>query len=284
MITIQNGFLTASIDERGAELTSVKSADGREYVWQADKNFWPRHCPVLFPFCGRLLGQEYTYKGRTYSIGMHGFARDKLFTAKQQGGTSALFTLTDDEETRAVYPFSFRFSVRFELIGDSLAITYTAENTGADTMYFNFGAHEGYALDGDFEDWSVEFEKREDLRLKEMDVPGFLGRNVSDFRKNVKILPLSYGLFERDTLIFDGLKSQSVTLQHRGRPVAEVNFAGFDNLLLWTKIGAPFLCIEPWTGLPDYVDSTKEIEKKDGILTLKKGETFSLPHTIRFFR
>ena len=87
-----------------------------------------------------------------------------------------------------------------------------------------------------------------------------------------------------NTLIFDGLKSQSVTLQHRGRPVAEVNFAGFDNLLLWTKIGAPFLCIEPWTGLPDYVDSTKEIEKKDGILTLKKGETFSLPHTIRFFR
>ena len=284
MIELKNDALTVQINETGAELSSVKNADGREYIWQGNAQFWTGRCPVLFPICGRLLQKEYTYRGQTFSLDTHGFAQHKVFQAKKTSATRAVFTLTDDEKTRAVYPFRFRFEVLFELNGDTLRITDTAHNTGEDTMYYNFGAHEGFATDGTFDDWSIEFEKTEDLRLKEQPVLGYLSRNVLPFRDNVKELPLAHALFENDALIFDGLRSRSVTLKQGGKPVASVDFSGYDNLLLWTKVGAPYICIEPWGGLPDYVDSKKDITKKDGIWSLAAGKSFSLPHTIRFFR
>lgn len=284
MIELKNEFFTVQINEFGAELWSVKSPDGHEFIWQGDEKYWPGRCPVLFPICGRLLQKEYSYKGKTYPLGTHGFARDKMFRGDKISDTCAVFTLTDDEQTRAVYPFSFRFEVRFELDGNALRITYTAHNTGSETMYYNFGSHEAFATDGKYEDWSIEFEKTENLRLREQPVLGYMSRNVLPFRENVKELPLSHSLFDFDALIFDELKSRSVTLKHCGRPVAEVDFAGLNYLLLWAKVGAPYICIEPWGGLPDYLDSTKDITKKDAIWTLEAGKSFSLPHTIRFFR
>ena len=81
MVTIANDFLTVNISRHGAELTSIKdNLTGRERLWQADPEVWPRHAPVLFPIVGALADQQYQYAGKTYHMGQHGFARDRDFT------------------------------------------------------------------------------------------------------------------------------------------------------------------------------------------------------------
>ena len=47
---IKNEFIKAKINSFGAELNSLQKVENKfEYIWQADKNYWARHSPVLFP-------------------------------------------------------------------------------------------------------------------------------------------------------------------------------------------------------------------------------------------
>lgn len=283
MIELKNEKLTVRIKEYGAEIASVKSADGHEYMWQGDAKFWTGQAPVLFPVCGKLLNLAYRHGGKTYSMNGHGFARRKTFSARQCGDAAAVFTLEDDAQTRAEYPFAFRLTVRYELDGDKIAVAVCVENTGTETMYCNFGSHEAYATDGNFADWSVEFEKEEDLRVYEQIGPAYLTGKILPFREKVKVLPLSYDLFASSSLAFDGIRSRAATLRRRGKPVVRVEFADFDQLLLWTKPGAPFFCIEPWNGIPDCIDTDGELSHKPRILSLDAGKEICARHTLQFF-
>src|ERR1051325_672481 len=119
MITISNDALSVRISEKGAELQSVQ-CNGIEFLWQADATYWGKHSPVLFPIVGELKDGKYIFQGREYKMSTHGFARDKVFEAKQVSDTSAVFTLNSDEETLAVYPFSFIFKVRYGINGNNL--------------------------------------------------------------------------------------------------------------------------------------------------------------------
>ena len=54
IVAIKNEFLEVSISSVGAEIQSVISKDGKEYIWQGDPAYWNKHAPVLFPICGGL--------------------------------------------------------------------------------------------------------------------------------------------------------------------------------------------------------------------------------------
>ena len=73
--TIKNDYLTLELSEKGGEPSSIKSADGYEYLWNRDEKYWKSSAPVLFPTVGRLRGGEWTDSGKTYKMGAHGFAR-----------------------------------------------------------------------------------------------------------------------------------------------------------------------------------------------------------------
>ena len=49
MEQIKNDSLSLSISEHGAELQSIKDINGKEYLWDGDPEYWPRHSPILFP-------------------------------------------------------------------------------------------------------------------------------------------------------------------------------------------------------------------------------------------
>lgn len=78
--TIENEKLSVTIDAHGAELSSIYDKENdRELIWQADPAFWNRHAPVLFPNVGKYYGGHFTYNGKAYPMGQHGFARDTEF-------------------------------------------------------------------------------------------------------------------------------------------------------------------------------------------------------------
>ena len=281
MIELNDGTLSVKIKERGAELSSVVLG-GREYIWQGDEKIWSGQCPVLFPICGKLRDGTYRYGGRTYSMELHGFAREKIFSVKQVSPQEAVFTICDDEQTRAQYPFSFVFSVTYTLQGGELKITYSVYNRGNEPMWFNFGSHESYRTEGQEGVWTLEWSEREDLVLRDLSPNG-----ISDchtlLRENTKEVCIEQSLFVQDSLVFDGLRSREVTLKCEGQPAVQIRFPGFDYLVLWKMPNAPYLSIEPWNGLPDRENTSGELSEKYGIRRLGGGELCAMTHFIRFF-
>ena len=102
--TISNDKLRVQISDLGAELQSVVNlADGCEYIWQGDAKYWGDRAPTLFPICGRFFGGKYTYRGKTYEMGSHGFAAKQVFVVSAKKEDSITFALTDNDATRAQY-------------------------------------------------------------------------------------------------------------------------------------------------------------------------------------
>ena len=86
---------------------------------------------------------------------------------------------------------------------------------------------------------------------------------------------------EFDTLIFSNLKSKTVKLKNNiTDDTVAIDFSDFKNLLLWTIPNAQYICIEPWNGLPDYVDSNHNIVEKPDIISLSGGQVFVFVHTL----
>ena len=280
-ITISNDILEVEISTVGAELTSVKKHD-TELLWQSDKNIWARQAPVLFPICGGLRNDSFTFCGKDYKMPKHGFAKNADFSVEYEDGEKAVLLLASSEETKVIYPFDFEFRTVFSLIGNQIKIDYIIKNLTDGDMYFSVGSHEGYACKGGIESWRINFEKYEDLYSNNIEC-GILSENKTLFGKNTKIFPLRYEYFSSDALVFLDLKSRKLTLENeKTAQKISVDFDGFPYLLLWTIQDAEFICIEPWCGIPDFVGESLDFSEKKGIIRLKKGEKTSRTHKITF--
>ena len=87
-------------------------------------------------------------------------------------------------------------------------------------------------------------------------------------------LVLTDALFQEDVLIFDQLKSRSVTYGGGG-PRLRISFPDARYLGLWTKPGAPFICIEPWHGITDPQGFSGDFLQKPGVFVLRPGEVLA---------
>ncbi len=279
MITLQNERLTVKIAKLGAELKSMQR-DGIEYIWQALPEVWAGSAPLLFPICGGLKNDSYTYGGRTYRLEKHGFARHQLFAVEEATDTHAVFLHTSNEDTRACYPFDYELRVIYDLSGDSLRVTYRVENRTDGEMYFSIGAHEAYYTPEGIEDYDVIFEKEEDL-ASQMLYGNLFGHSAMPMLKGARTFPLYEKYFVVDALNFIDVASRSATLRNRknGRAV-RVDYPFAENFLLWHKPNAPYMCLEPWAGLPDFEDTDGDLTHKRGIIKLEKGAIYTGEHTI----
>lgn len=281
-ITISNGSLSVTINPKGAELNSLRD-NNTEYLWEGNPKYWGKHSPVLFPIVGTLRNNSYLYKGQTYAMTRHGFARDNTFSVKSQTENSAVFSLLSNDETRRVYPFDFELKLEYILDNQTLHINYSVINKGDDEMPFSIGAHPAFALPGNFEDYILIFEK------DEQPVSTQLSEDLlSDTTQALPVInrkfPLNYELFANDALILKSHASRSVEIAKNGETFLKVNFEDFPHLGLWTKEGAPFLCIEPWQGYSDHKNATGNIVEKEGIIHLKKSETYRAGFSITILR
>lgn len=286
MVTsIQNEHLRARIKHHGAELCSLKrSGSETEYIWQGDPKFWARHAPVLFPIVGRLKNDRYIVSGDSFKMGQHGFARDLLFREIEIRSDSATFEITDDNETIIGYPFRFRLELCYQLLEKLLRVRYVVTNRDEKRIFFSIGAHPAFNCpinSGEtFEGYCLEFEKPESA-VRHFLEKGLFNGETASVLSNRKDLKLSSSLFERDAMVFKGLKSDFVTLKHAsGASSVKLEFRGFPFFGIWTKPGAPFVCLEPWFGLADRHDATGLLQEKEGIQSLEPGGRFQCQYHI----
>jgi galactose mutarotase-like enzyme len=272
-ITLLNSNLTAQINPLGAELFSLKDKQNSDYIWEGNPIYWGKHSPILFPIVGTLKNNSYQYKGIEYHLSRHGFARDMEFEIIEKSNNSATFSLVSSEKTRKVYPFDFELQVTYTLFNNSLNIEYKVINTSKSKMPFSIGAHPAFALPGNFEDYSLEFDQEDPLEyylLKNDLVSNTTRKLVLDD----KTLDLDYALFENDALIFKSLQSNSLTILNYSKPLVRITFNRFPNLGIWTKNNAPFICIEPWYGYSDTEENFGNLFEKEGIQVLIENEVF----------
>ena len=280
MYTISNEYLTVTVKEEGAELTSIKYND-TEYLWNGDKKYWGRHAPVLFPMVGALKDNKCLIKGSEYTMTQHGFARDMTFGLFAKTKDSICFVLQSNEETLKKYPFDFELYIKYELNVRAVKVTYEVINSGNNAMFFSIGGHPGFNLFSDIKDYYIEFEENE--TQKKVFVENGLV-NFSDKLRlnNINKIQLNEDSFNDDAMIFKDLNSSKVWLKSDKTDKAVcMHISGFPYLGIWSKKGgAPFVCLEPWFGIADKVDHNGDFSKKEGIIELNIGEEFSSSYLI----
>ena len=72
LVTIRNEYLTVDISTLGAQMQSIRDADGIERLWQGDPAFWAGRAPILFPMAGGLREDCYYLNGERYEMPKHG--------------------------------------------------------------------------------------------------------------------------------------------------------------------------------------------------------------------
>ncbi len=276
--TLFNSNITATINHLGAEVISLKSND-KEYIWEGNPVFWGKHSPVLFPIVGTLKDNSYKYNSISYQLSRHGFARETEFKLIEKKEDLAVFSIASNEDTKKVYPFEFELQLIYSLEDNHLNIQYKVTNKGIGQMPFSIGAHPAIALPGKFENYSIQFEKEEPLvyNLLENDL---ISDEVKTLFTTDNKVDLHYSLFENDALIFKNLKSRSLTIFENQKPMIKMHYKDFPHLGIWTKMNAPFLCIEPWFGYSDSNESTGSILEKEGIQILESKSTFDAQFSI----
>jgi galactose mutarotase-like enzyme len=277
--TIKKGNLSAEIKHLGAELISLKTNHDREYMWEGNPEFWGKHSPVLFPIVGTLKNNSFYYNAMEYHLSRHGFARDMPFELIDASESIATFSLHSSEETLKVYPFEFELQIIYTLNENNLSIAYKVSNNGKTAMPFSIGAHPAFALPNQFENYAIAFEKEEPLTyyLLENDL---ISSNTKNLGITNKKIPLNYELFENDALIFKTLESNVLTILENENPILRINFEDFPSLGIWTKINAPFICIEPWFGYSDTNESSGNLFEKEGSQIIETKETFQSKFSI----
>lgn len=282
---IKNNLISISVKSHGAEICSFKSLENnKEYLWQADSKYWGKHAPILFPFIGCLKEGKYTYEGKEYEVSKHGFARDSEFELVEKNDTKLKYLLKSNKDTIKRYPFIFELYVIYELKGNILNIIYEVKNKDNKEMYFSIGGHPAFNCDIREGEKYLEFEDKVNLETYIADLKtGIIGYEKKKIVENQKELLLKYDLFYDDALIFDSSKLDSICIRDdKNKEKIKVTIKGFPYLGIWTKHSpkSPYLCIEPWYGIPDLEKSNGKLEDKKGIESLKPGRTFSCSYQV----
>ena len=272
--TIKNEKLAVTIAAHGAELSSIyDKANDRELVWQADPAFWNRHAPVLFPNVGKYYGGHFTYNGTDYPMGQHGFARDTEFEQAASGENFVTYRLCADEESKKVYPFDFVLEITHRLNGNRLTVEWNVKNTDDKEMYFTIGGHPAFNVnvlpDTDFEDYSLVFkEGTEKLSYVLLDAESgtAIGDKVYELELTDSKYALKKDMFDKDALVFDGGQIEWAALAlPDGKPYIALESKGFPNFGIWSKPGAPYVCLEPWCGRCDNKGFEGEISGRNSL-------------------
>lgn len=236
------GTLLEVVPERGGIITRWQ-IQGREILYLDAERFTNPELtvrggiPILFPICGNLPDNAYTYQGHAYSLKQHGFARDLPWDVIEQTTSDRLsltLELTSNPQTQAVYPFAFHLVFTYTLQANTLTLHQRYTNQSAGSMPFAIGFHPYFLV--------------EDKSALQFQIPA---TELLDQRAKTTH-PYS-GRFDLESdeidVAFTELSSQvaTVTDTHRSLRLTLHSSPAFSTLVFWTVKGKEFYCLEPWT-------------------------------------
>lgn len=293
-VSIASDALTAEIDPLGAQLSSLKNRAALDLLWDGDPKVWSGRAPLLFPIVGALAGGAYRVGSESFQLPRHGFARGTLFSIENTSSSAARFRLSADSASLQLYPFHFELDVEYVISGTTLSVITQISNQGDADMPASFGYHPGFRWPLPFGQprsaHFIDFEMNEPAPVRRIDAAGLLTAERHATPVTGRRLNLTDSLFQSDVIIFDEIKSRSVIYGAAQGPLIKIGFAGVPGtaapgaaapgeaapyLGIWTKPGAPFICIEPWHGVTDPEGFSGDLKDKPGIFVLSAGASLT---------
>ena len=271
-IQLSSGDARATIDFAGAEARIWRVA-GRDLLWPGDPAVWPDVSPILYPVVGWTRDGA-RVAGRQYALGLHGFARFETFAVEAHRPDFVRLVLKDNERTRAVYPFEFALAVEYRLSEDALGVTLEIANPGPEPTPYACGLHPGFrwplgdrGRDGAF----VRFERPERHEVPAIAPGGLVSKARKPVPMNGRDLPLTDALFANDAVCFLDCVSRSLAFHDASGASIAMEFPDFQHAALWTRPGAPFICLEAWTGHSDPDGFAGDLFEKPSMHALAPG-------------
>jgi len=290
--TLKNDELIVKIKGTGAELTSIRDVKtDKEYLWSGDRQYWGRQSPILFPVVGNVKNKEYKWRGETYSMGQHGFARDLEFAVTDAKADEIRFVLEADEQTRVNYPFSFTLHIGYKLENRKVTVFWKVENKEEELLPFSIGGHPAFMCPmeegGRQTDCYILTDAKDRLISGKINMD--TGLLIRDIRKEILLdadgaFPITEHLFDEDALVIENRQVRTLSLAGADKkPYVTMRF---DMPLcgIWSpaKKNAPFICLEPWCGRCDAEDFDGELDEREYGTVLHKNEVFESSYEMIF--
>ncbi|GIN14172.1 aldose 1-epimerase [Shouchella clausii] len=293
MIIIENDKFTVEIANKGAEIRSIWHKErNRQVMWSGDPTYWGRIAPVLFPIVGRLNDGAYTYNGKSYQLSQHGFLRDQMFVTDRLQSDKAVFRFESSGQFADVYPFEFTVYLSYQLNGHTLTVGWEVVNDNEEEMYFSIGGHPAFAVpfrsEESFTEYELSFKAAEGKQIKRYELSNGLVQKPETVPV-LKNIGLTDSLFQHDALVYSHLDEVALYPKQRPEEKIVVSFPGFPYVGIWSaynpeeKTSAPFVCIEPWFGVADTVDTTGRFAEKKGIQQIGANESFKASYAITIY-
>lgn len=215
--------------------------------------------PILFPICGDLPNNSYTYQGTPYSLPQHGFARNLPWAVTQQSTQSAAeltLTLHSTAETRAVYPFEFQIDFTYRLKGNQLEIVQRYTNRFDELMPFSTGLHPYFNV--------------ADKAQLQLTIPATQFQRKGETALNVFSGSFDFGEPEID-VAFPDVSSQVASV---GDPLQRRQLLlrydpMYSTLVFWTVAGKAYYCLEPWSAPRNALNSGHHLTHLEPGVTLE---------------
>ena len=276
---IKNNFITATINDLGAELISLKF-NNIDILNNPITSTWNKVSPILFPVVSKLHDESYLVDETTYFISKHGFARNMIFDVVLKNESSITFKLSSSSETLKYYPYNFELYISYIADNANLKVNIKIKNTDNQNIYFMIGGHPGFKVpfydNEKYEDYYLEFENHETCTNR-LVLNGSISNEYIDYLKNENKIKLQHDLFDNDALILNNLSSKYVDIRSNNhKEYIRFYFKDFETLAIWATNtdSTRFVCLEPWSGINiDYQKINDKIGSNK--LNIKEEKTFT---------
>ena len=280
--------MVCTFSDLGGELISAKSSDGTEFIWQGHERSWKKHAPSLFPICGRLKDSAYTYGGKEYTMGCHGFLSKSEMTLVESSDEELVFELRSSEKTKESYPFDFVLTLTYTLKGTTLSAKCEVENTSEELLPFMFGGHPGFSTSVDglsLCDFYVDF-GAEGADLYPIINNAFISKTAEHYSFSEGIYPLTReALVEAKTVVFKNAPKEITLASAKSAHKVLLSYSEtLPYMCIWSDQAdeAEFVCLEPWSGVPNDGVSDECFETRESMVRLAPGKSESFEYKMTF--
>lgn len=237
---------------------------------------------VLFPIVGRQNGGDYTVNGEEYKLPIHGFLKQREMKVRESGGDFVILTYRATDEDKKIYPFDFEYTVKYALRRRKLYQHHVIINRGDEPMYYSFGLHPSFMLDGAKYGKTntgtdiLRFRKQIEPHVWRLDQKGHFVVGKEEFAPIKQVETTAETVEKYGTLMLCDAPFRDIKLYTRGGSLWEIGLLPSPPVLaLW---GEPqgedgYICVEPWWGLNDFADRERELTKKQGFNMLLPGNS-----------
>ncbi len=199
--------------------------------------------PVLFPFCSRTENDTYTLKGKKYTMPFHGFVKDMTFSVEKLSTDSVtIYTCPNEVIKKENYPFDFKLSLEYSVKGRSLFVRAIIDNNSPDDMPYYIGWHPYFKTSSKKD---IDFEL--DAKYYRDYISGREGKLVK-----------TPDLTETLDHVFWGMGNRELVLRNPADGYcARMLLDDKHNVVTICTIFDDCVCIEPWTGMPNSINTGK---------------------------